>query len=112
MQQNMNENNKESIFAGLRRSGNDFGSYQESLCEYCTEGSTSISKKNFEEYKKWWENEAASIYRNISGIIVDIGVFHFSLSICFLIPRGLFKYYIIKELGGLGQKMAIFDDLQ
>ena len=27
-------------------------------------------------------------------------------------PRGAFKYYIIKEVGGWGQKMAIFDFLQ
>ena len=26
--------------------------------------------------------------------------------------KGTFKYYVIKEVGGLGQKMAIFDDLQ
>ena len=26
--------------------------------------------------------------------------------------KGPFKYYIIKEVGGWGQKMAIFDDLQ
>ena len=26
--------------------------------------------------------------------------------------RGPFKYYVIKEVGGWGQKMAIFDDLQ
>ena len=25
---------------------------------------------------------------------------------------GPFKYYVIKEVGGWGQKMAIFDDLQ
>ena len=25
--------------------------------------------------------------------------------------KGPFKYYIIKEVGGWGQKMAIFDDL-
>ena len=25
---------------------------------------------------------------------------------------GPFKYYVIKEMGGWGQKMAIFDDLQ
>ena len=28
------------------------------------------------------------------------------------INKGPFKYYVIKELGGWGQKMAIFDDLQ
>ena len=26
--------------------------------------------------------------------------------------QGPFKYYVIKEVGGWGQKMAIFDDLQ
>ena len=26
--------------------------------------------------------------------------------------KGRFKYYVIKEVGGRGQKMAIFDDLQ
>ena len=26
--------------------------------------------------------------------------------------KGPFKYYVIKEVGGCGQKMAIFDDLQ
>ena len=30
----------------------------------------------------------------------------------FLGPKGAFKYYIIKEVGGWGQNMAIFDDLQ
>ena len=27
-------------------------------------------------------------------------------------PKGPFKYYVIKEVGGWGQKMSIFDDLQ
>ena len=27
-------------------------------------------------------------------------------------PKGPFKYYVIKEVGGWGQKMAILDDLQ
>ena len=26
--------------------------------------------------------------------------------------KGPFKYYVIKEVGGWGQKMAIFDDLE
>ena len=26
--------------------------------------------------------------------------------------KGPFKYYVIKEVGGWGQKMAIFDDLK
>ena len=26
--------------------------------------------------------------------------------------KGPFKYYVIKEVGGWGQKMAFFDDLQ
>ena len=30
----------------------------------------------------------------------------------FATSRGPFKYYVIKEVGGLGQKLAIFDDLQ
>ena len=30
---------------------------------------------------------------------------------CALI-KGAFKYYVIKEVGGWGQKMTIFDDLQ
>ena len=30
----------------------------------------------------------------------------------FSIPMGPFKYYVIKEVDGWGQKMAIFDDLQ
>ena len=29
-----------------------------------------------------------------------------------LLSWGAFKYYVIKEVGGWGQKMAIFDDLQ
>ena len=29
-----------------------------------------------------------------------------------LLNKGPFKYYVIKEVGGWGQKMAIFDDLQ
>ena len=28
-----------------------------------------------------------------------------------LVAKGPFKYYVIKEVGGWGQKMAIFDDL-
>ena len=28
------------------------------------------------------------------------------------LTKGAFKYYVIKEVGGWGQKMAIFDDLQ
>ena len=87
MEQNMNENNKEPFFASLKTSADDFGSYDDSFCDFCSEGSTSISKQDFDEYKKWWENEAASIYRNISGILVDIGVFRCILSICFLIPK-------------------------
>ena len=31
---------------------------------------------------------------------------------CFVICKGPLKYYVIKEVGGWGQKMAIFDDLQ
>ena len=34
------------------------------------------------------------------------------LSIAQVLLRGHFKYYVIKEVGGCGQKMAIFDDLQ
>ena len=34
-----------------------------------------------------------------------------SWSFCTL-PKGPIKYYVIKEAGGWGQKMAIFDDLQ
>ena len=29
-----------------------------------------------------------------------------------LLGKGQFKYYVIKEVGWWGQKMAIFDDLQ
>ena len=29
-----------------------------------------------------------------------------------LFSLGAFKYYVIEEVGGWGQKMAIFDDLQ
>ena len=29
-----------------------------------------------------------------------------------ILSKGPFKYYVIKEVGGWGQKMAIFDDLQ
>ena len=28
------------------------------------------------------------------------------------VDKGPFKYYVIKEVGGWGQKIAIFDDLQ
>ena len=35
------------------------------------------------------------------------------ISIYFLLfHKGAFKYYVIKEVGGWGQKMAILDDLQ
>ena len=34
------------------------------------------------------------------------------LSIAQVLLRDHFKYYVIKEVGGWGQKMAIFDDLQ
>ena len=30
----------------------------------------------------------------------------------YICNKGPFKYYVIKEVGGWGQKMAIFDDLQ
>ena len=30
----------------------------------------------------------------------------------YFLTKGPFKYYVIKEMGGWGQKMAIFDDLQ
>ena len=30
----------------------------------------------------------------------------------YILPKGPFKYYVIKEVGGWGQKMATFDDLQ
>ena len=33
------------------------------------------------------------------------------ISYCFCL-KGPFKYYVIREMGGWGQKMAIFDDLQ
>ena len=29
-----------------------------------------------------------------------------------ILYKGPFKYYVIKEVGGWGQKMTIFDDLQ
>ena len=29
-----------------------------------------------------------------------------------MVPKEPFKYYVIKEVGGWGQKLAIFDDLQ
>ena len=29
-----------------------------------------------------------------------------------ILAKGPFKYYVIKEVGGLGQNMVIFDDLQ
>ena len=29
-----------------------------------------------------------------------------------ILLKGPFKYYVIKEVGGWGQKMAFFDDLQ
>ena len=28
------------------------------------------------------------------------------------LPKGVFKYYVIKEVGGWGQKREILDDLQ
>ena len=34
------------------------------------------------------------------------------LSIAQVLLRDHFKYYVNKEVGGWGQKMAIFDDLQ
>ena len=33
-------------------------------------------------------------------------------SFLLLFTQGPFKYYVIKEVGGWGQKMAIFNDLQ
>ena len=29
-----------------------------------------------------------------------------------MVYKGAFKYYVIKEVGGWGQEMAFFDDLQ
>ena len=37
---------------------------------------------------------------------------HSTLYIRAGLAMGAFKYYVIKEVGGWGQKMAIFDDLQ
>ena len=41
-------------------------------------------------------------FRNLCEM--RIKYFHF--------PKGAFKYYVIKEVGGWGRKMEIFDDLQ
>ena len=35
-----------------------------------------------------------------------------TLQLRHFLTKGAFKYYVIKEVGGWGQKMAIFDDLQ
>ena len=56
--------------------------------------------------KKRWE----------SGILPEIAIkeqVSFNIkNIPFKYPKGPFKYYVIKEVGGWGQKMAILDDLQ
>ena len=57
-------------------------------------------------------------YCNLSKYKLQIHFFFFfclptkkSCNMC-LITKGPFKYYVIKEVGEWGQKMAIFDDLQ
>ena len=40
----------------------------------------------------------------------DNSIFH--LGGLRIILKGAFKYYVIKEVGGWGQKRVIFDDLQ
>ena len=37
---------------------------------------------------------------------------HGAFKSSFQLPKGPFKYYVSKEMGGWGQKMAIFEDLQ
>ena len=54
------------------------------------------------------ENSIGSVRTNIWIIIRDFGL----LDQKCLISKGPFKYYVSKEVGGWGQKMAIHTDLQ
>ena len=40
------------------------------------------------------------------------GVWSRTMRCIYTCSKGPFKYYVIKEVGGRGQKIAIFDDLQ
>ena len=42
---------------------------------------------------------------------LDSGI-NIPLRLLIFVFKGAFKYYVIKEVGGWGQKIAIFDDLQ
>ena len=45
------------------------------------------------------------------GFLAKIATYKNSRDVLFK-AKGPFKYYVIKEVGGWGQKMAMFDDLQ
>ena len=46
-------------------------------------------------------------FKGPENLMLHIQLLSFPLFI-----KGAFKYYVIKEVGGWGQKMAILDDLQ
>ena len=66
------------------------------------------SKKNFDHAQK------VSLFTKIGIIFKSIKVLlFFRMNTLFMdFPKGAFKYYVIKEVGGWGQKMEILDDLQ
>ena len=45
-------------------------------------------------------------------IYIVFSEIHGNIVLCVTSGKGPFKYYVIKEVGGWGQKVAIFDDLQ
>ena len=62
----------------------------------------------------FWINECLKIKKTkmkmkIKYIAIKLECAHDDI---FLLPKGAFKYYVIKEVGGWGQKITIFDDLQ
>ena len=82
-----------------------------------------LKKKQLSDFKHFWHFEFGpwkSINHASLANCLVISVKHL---ICtwnrkgqnkclFLFNKGPFKYYVIKEVGGWGQKMAILDDLQ
>ena len=46
---------------------------------------------------------------NLLNLTIRLEIFE---TLKFMFSKGPFKYYVIKDVGGWGQKMAIFDDLQ
>ena len=50
---------------------------------------------------------------HLQNVLISTITHHLcALKLVNMVRKGPFKYYVIKEVGGWGQNMAIFDDLQ